>query len=129
MQYIIKTEKSPEAASQALEEAVKANGFGVLHVHDLHATLNAKGVPFDRACKVFEVCNPKKAAAVLENDMALNMALPCRISVWQDQGQTFIGMINPSAVLSMFSQAPALLEVARDVEETTKRIIDQAAQA
>lgn len=127
MKYIVESSKSVEQASKDLEVAVAAHGFGVQHIHDLYATLNAKGVPFENEVRVFEVCNPHKAAAVLTHAMELNMALPCRISVWEQNGQTFLGMINPSAVLSMFSDSEELGEVAREVEEITKAIIDDAA--
>jgi uncharacterized protein (DUF302 family) len=77
MYYIVESGKSFQQASADLETAVKHHGFGVLHVHDLGATLRAKGVQFEHECKVFEVCNPAQAARVLARDMQLNMALPC----------------------------------------------------
>jgi uncharacterized protein (DUF302 family) len=79
MYYIVETEKLFAQAATDLEAAVKRHGFGVLHVHDLGATLRSKGIPFGQECKVFEVCNPGQAAKVLATDMRLNMALPCRI--------------------------------------------------
>ena len=80
MYYLVETEKAFDQAAADLDAAVKRNGFGVLHVHDLGTTLRTKGAAFDEQCKVFEVCNPYQAAKVLESDMRLNMALPCRIS-------------------------------------------------
>lgn len=56
--------------------AVGNHGFGLLHVHDLGATLRGKGIDFENQCKVFEVCNPGQAAKVMSTDMRLNMALP-----------------------------------------------------
>src|SRR5674476_1090813 len=82
MYYIVETRKSFNQASTDLDSAVKRHGFGVLHVHDLGATLRSKGIAFEEECKVFEVCNPGQAAKVLSIDMRLNMALPCRISVF-----------------------------------------------
>ena len=78
MYYIVESNKSFGQASTDLETAVTQNGFGVLHVHDLGATLRSKGMAFDQECKVFEVCNPAQASKVLAVDMRLNMALPCR---------------------------------------------------
>ena len=79
MYYIVESDKSFDQASTDLETAVKRHSFGVLHVHDLGATLRSKGIEFDDQCKIFEVCNPGQAAKVLSTDMRLNMALPCRI--------------------------------------------------
>lgn len=126
MYYIVETEKSFEQASADLEQAVKRHGFGVLHVHDLAATLRSKGVAFDEQCKVFEVCNPGQAAKVLSIDMRLNMALPCRISVFTEKGRTRIGLIKPVEMLSALSQDAALVQVAREVEDKTIQMVDEA---
>ena len=126
MYYIAETGKSFEQASTDLEAAVIRNGFGVMHVHDLGNTLRSKGQAFEEQCKVFEVCNPAQAAKVMASDMRLNMALPCRISVFTDKGTTRIGMITPVKMLSALSEDPALLEVAREVEAKTIKMVDEA---
>lgn len=126
MYYIVETSKPFDQASTDLETAVKQHGFGVLHVHDLGTTLRNKGIPFDEQCKVFEVCNPVQAAKVLAVDMRLNMALPCRISVFTEKGQTKIGLIKPAHMLSALSQDLTLVQIAHEVEEKTIRMIDDA---
>ncbi len=127
MYYIVETEKSFEQAATDLDAAVKAHGFGVLHVHDLGGTLRSKGIEFEEQCKVFEVCNPGQAAKVLSTDMRLNMALPCRISVFTDKGKTQIGLIKPAQMLSSLSDEPALVQVAEEVEAKTIQMVDDAA--
>jgi uncharacterized protein (DUF302 family) len=126
MYYIVETDKSFEQAAADLEAAVKRHSFGVLHVHDLGATLRAKGVAFDEQCKIFEICNPVQAAKVLSADMRLNMALPCRISVFSEKGRTKIGLIKPLQMLSALSQDAALRQVAEEVEGQTIRMVDEA---
>ena len=85
---------------------MKRNKFGVLHVHDLQKTLQEKGVDFPNACRILEVCNPQRAVQVLTGNMTMNMALPCRISVYQEQGKTKIGMIRPTALLRSSREPP-----------------------
>ena len=126
MYYVVETDKQFDEAAEALDAAVKRNGFGVLHVHDLGATLRTKGIAFSEQCKVFEVCNPKQAARVLESDMRLNMALPCRISVFTEHGRTKIGLISPVQMLSSLSEDKSLLEVATEVETKTLKMLDEA---
>ncbi|MDD2801187.1 MAG: DUF302 domain-containing protein, partial [Methylococcales bacterium] len=104
MYYIVETDKSFDQASTDLESAVKNHGYGVLHIHDLGNTLRSKGLAFENECKIFEVCNPSQAAKVLSIDMRLNMALPCRISVFTEQGKTKIGLIKPVQMLSALSE-------------------------
>jgi uncharacterized protein (DUF302 family) len=125
MYYIVESNKSFEQASADLEAAVKNNSFGVLHVHDIGNTLRSKGMPFTDQCRVFEVCNPGQAAKVLATDMRLNMALPCRISVYTENNKTKIGMIKPAQILAALSQNPALEVIAKEVEATTIKIINE----
>ena len=126
MYYVVESSKSFEQAAADLEGAVKANSFGVLHVHDIGNTLRNKGVAFVEQCRVFEVCNPVQAGRVLSADMRLNMALPCRISVYTENGHTRIGMIKPQQILAALSQDKALAQVASEVEATTTKIINEA---
>jgi uncharacterized protein (DUF302 family) len=126
MYYLVETGKSFDQAATDLEQAVKRLGFGVLHVHDLAATLRNKGIAFAEQCKVFEVCNPQQAARVLSTDMRLNMVLPCRISVFTDKGKTKIGLIKPVQMLAALSKDAALAQVAREVEEKTVQMVDEA---
>ena len=126
MYYIVPTDKSFEQAVTDLDAAVKRHHFGVLHVHDLGATLRSKGIEFADECKIFEVCNPEQAARVLAIDVRLNMALPCRISVYSQQGRVQIGMIRPEQMLAQLSTDEHLAAVAADVERTTRVIIDEA---
>lgn len=125
MYHLVDTDKTFEQASIDLEIEVKNLGFGVLHIHDLGQTLRNKGIDFEENCKVFEVCNPKQAAKVLSIDMRLNMALPCRISVFTEKNCTKIGLIKPAQMLSSLSDDPALLDVANEVEEKMIQMINK----
>jgi len=126
MYYIVETNKSFNQALTDLESAVVHNGFGILYVHDLGTTLRNKGIAFDEECKVFEVCNPGQAAKVLSTDMRLNMVLPCRISVYTEKGKTKIGLIKPEQMLSALTNDAALVQVAKEVEEKTIKMVDES---
>lgn len=126
MYYIVESDKSFDQASADLELAVKNHGFGVLHIHQLGNTLRGKGITFENECNVFEVCNPVQAEKVLSTDMKLNMALPCRISVYTEKGKTMIGTISPVKMLLALSNDVALTQVAREVEEKIIQMVDEA---
>lgn len=127
MKYIIDTDKSLQQAAQDLQEAIKLHEFGILHTYDLKEILKSKGIDLQQECRIFEICNPTQAAAVLAEDMDMNMALPCRISVWENkQGQVKIGMIPPKAMLESLSDSPVLKTIAAKVEEKMKEMIQSA---
>jgi uncharacterized protein (DUF302 family) len=126
MRYVVSSEKSVEQATTDLEEAVRRNGFGVLHQYDLKQTLAGKGVELQHECRILDVCNPQQAARVLKEDMGMNVALPCRVSVYEEGGQTRIGMVKPTAMLARLSDSAELRRVAEDVELAITRMIDSA---
>lgn len=125
MLYRKMTPKPVPRAFEDLQAALKGHGFGLLHHYDFRETLKNKGFDLPQACLVMEVCNPAQAHAVLEVDMALNMALPCRISIYEDAGQTWIGMVPPTEQLQLISDDPQIKRAAGQVEDALKAIIDE----
>ncbi len=124
MKYISETQKTIDDAARDLETSIKANGFGILHTYNLKEILKSKGIDLPEECRVFEICNPVQASEVLAIDMDVNMALPCRMSVWQDKDKKVkIGMIPPKAMMESLSASPVLKDIAADVEEKMKAII------
>lgn len=126
MRYVIESNKPVEKLLEDLQESVKANNFGVLNIHNLQETLKKKGFELANACYILDVCNPKQAVNVLNEDMGMNIALPCRISVYEEDGKTKLGMIKPKAMLASLSDSPTLVKIADEVEQTLVRILDQA---
>ena len=127
MLYSVVTDKDLETACNDLQEAVARHKFGVLHVHNLTATMAKKGVEFGHECRIFEVCNPHQAKKVLEQNMDISTALPCRISVFAEKGQVKLSTIKPMMLLQMFGEE-GLAGVAEEVEKTIVAIMDEAAK-
>lgn len=126
MLYRKETRKTVDQVFADIEKASKANGFGVLHHYDFKQTLESKGFPLANECRVMEICSPGQASEVLSVDMALNMALPCRISIYEDGGKTIVGMIPPTAMLKLVSDDPRIETAARQVEEAMEKIIEES---
>lgn len=122
----IPTGKNVHDATSALEVAVKANHFGVMQVHNLQETMVKKGIDFPRECIIVEVCQPQQAKTVLEQNMSVSTALPCRISIYAEGGKTVLATVKPTALLAMF-HTPQLEAVAEEVEATIIKIMQEAA--
>ncbi len=120
------TEQSVSEAAVALHAAVEANHFGVMLVHNLKETMANKGVEFEHECLIFEVCQPQQAKRVLDQNMSVSTALPCRISIYEEGGKTILATLKPTALLAMFN-TPQLEGVAREVEDTIVKIMKEAA--
>ena len=126
MLFKLSTGKSVTDAAAALQTAVQANRFGVLHVHNLQETMRKKGVEFARECLILEVCQPQQAKKVLEENMSVSTALPCRISVYEEDGKTVMATLKPATLLAMFN-SPQLAGVAQEVQDTIIKIMQEAA--
>ena len=121
----ISTDKTMSEATVALQAAVQANHFGVMQVHNLKETMAKKGVEFARECLIFEVCQPQQAKKVLDQNMSVSTALPCRISIYEEAGKTMLATLKPTTLLAMFN-APQLEGVAQEVEDTIVKIMKEA---
>lgn len=126
MRYTVDSNKSVEQLLEDTKQAVQDNRFGVLNVLDLRATLKSKGFDLAAPCYILDVCNPAQANKVLNEDLGMNIALPCRMSVYAENGKSRLAMIKPTALLAGLSDSPALAEIAEDVEQTMLRIMEQA---
>ena len=113
-----------ETVCAKLAAVATRHNFGVLATHNLRDKMLSKGVPFDRECRVIEVCNPSQARDVLSEAIEISTALPCRISVYEEGGRTILATIKPTALLTMFG-VPGAAGAAQEVEDTMVRIMDE----
>jgi len=124
----LSTNKTVSETAAALQVAVQANHFGVMQVHNLKETMVKKGVDFERECLIFEVCQPQQAKKVLDQNMSVSTALPCRISIYEEGGKTVLTTLKPTILLAMFN-SPQLKGVAQEVEDTIVKIMQEAASS
>jgi uncharacterized protein (DUF302 family) len=125
--FVVGTAKSFDHACADLEAAVLGYGFGLMAIHDLGETLRSQGIGLSEACRVFEVCDLRQAVLALEGDISLSVALPCRISVYTDAGQTRFGVIRPGEMLKMLAKDPERIDLVQQGEAFASAMINQAA--
>ena len=123
----MRTRKSLGEVRQRFEEAAAEHKFGVLGVHDVGDRLRAKGLSFDRKFYVYEVCNPGAAKKVLDTNVRIGTALPCRVSIYTDGGEVVLETLKPTTMLAMFGE-PTLDGTARDIEAAIESIMKDAAK-
>ena len=117
---------SVETLDQSLRAAAQAHKFGILNVTDLQAKLHEKGIPFNRTCRVYDICNPSVAAEVLSQQIAVSSVLPCRISLFEQDGRLHLSTLRPTSLIAHFAE-PALTTAAHQVEQDLTAILEEAA--
>ena len=94
MVYTVSTTTDIETVKQEIEAKAKQANFGVLNSYDFKQILQGKGFPIEKEITVFELCNPAGAQQALEYLSEISVYLPCRISVYEDQGKTILATIG-----------------------------------
>lgn len=122
IKYQVKTDKDFERAIEDLKKSLDNHKFGVLWELNFKDKLKERGLDFDKNFKILEVCNPQQAKRVLEKQIDVGYFLPCKIVVYEDGDDVFIGMLNPTALIGMIENSE-LNDIALEVENTLKSAI------
>jgi len=104
MIYTITTTKEIETIKQELESKAKEVGFGVLNSYKFKDILESKGFPIEKDITVFELCNPPGAQQALTYSSEISVYLPCRISVYQENGMTVLSTIGLEEIVNQFDK-------------------------
>ena len=127
MIYKHKTEKTFDEALESLKANLSEVEFGVLWQLNFKDKLQEKGLTFDNNFMILEVCNPVKAQRVLSEQMEMGFFLPCKVAVYEDGGITYIGMPNPTSLMSTIMVDNVDLEnMAKEVELQLQQAIDRS---
>ena len=118
MIYKMKTNKSIAEVKGNMENAAKAQGFGVLKEYEFKEILKTKGFDLNREITVFELCNPSAATAALTTHPEISSFLPCRVSVYEEDGATVVSTIDMGKILESF-------ELEKEFKEKMGKIYNQ----
>ncbi|QSR86475.1 DUF302 domain-containing protein [Candidatus Methylacidiphilum infernorum] len=119
------SKKSIEELRKALEANALEKNFGVMAVHDISKTLENKGFPLRYPCLILEICSPRFAQQVLEQNPEVSTALPCRIALYEYNSHRIVATLSPRKTIELF-QAPGLHKVAEEVENILKEIMQKS---
>ena len=123
MQYMEVTNKSVQEVIDSLKEVAPRYKYGIQHIHNVQETLKSKGIELGNECQIVDICNPIVAHKFLTEDMSLSIIMPCKISVYTQDGETMIAM--NSLVQLVDDINPDLIELAQKTQEVLLEIIDE----
>ena len=95
-----------DAAIQRVTEELAKEGFGILTVIDVQATLKAKLDVDMPAYRILGACNPALANQAISAVPEIGLLLPCNVLVREDeQAKVHISFMDPGAVLGLVEDA------------------------
>ena len=121
--YTVETRKEVDEAVAAIETKAQEKGFRVLYVHDVQATLAAKGFTTE-PMKIVEICNAGFASQTLAKDRKISLMLPCPISVFVEAGKTYISALKPRVIADFYPNAD-VESIATEVERIVLSLVDE----
>src|SRR5690625_32422 len=120
--YEIKTNKSFQTAIEDITDSLKEREFGVLYQVNFKEKIEAKGLDFSTNFEVLEVCNTGQAKEVLEKSIEVGYFLPCKVVVYEKEGEVYIGLLKPTVLIGLLED-DCLKTIAEEVENTLKEAI------
>ena len=106
--------------------ALADEGFGVLSEIDVQATLAAKLGVEREPYTILGACNPQLANQALTAEPQLGALLPCNVTVFVYDGQTYVSSVAAEQMLGIVGN-PALAPIAREVGARLERVLGHIA--
>jgi uncharacterized protein (DUF302 family) len=109
-------------AVQAVTDALKREGFGVLTTIDVQATLREKlGAELPRY-RILGACNPPFALKAIEANPDAGLMMPCNVLVRQVGETSVVMAVDPAATAAALGE-PKLALLAQAVREKLVRVL------
>jgi uncharacterized protein (DUF302 family) len=112
-----------DAAIERVTEELAKEGFGILTVIDVQATLKVKLDVEMKPYRILGACNPVLANQAISAVPDIGLLLPCNVLVREDeQGQVHIEFMDPGAVLGLVND-PAVDPLASQVKQKLEAVM------
>lgn len=125
IRYEKSTKKSFTEAVESITNSLKERKFGVLWQLNFKDKMAEHDIDFPNNFMILEVCNPHTANEVLSAHIEVGYFLPCKVVVYEKNGEVFIGTAKPGMLIGMMGYED-LDSVANEVEAVLIESIDAA---
>lgn len=120
----ISSSKPVDEIASRMGETCDKFKFSVLHTYDYFEILKTKGFPIERKVHVFEICQAKMASRMLTSNPEFSIFMPCRIAVYENEGNTVIATMNMELLLTAVKDNKELYEEATAMFQSLKDLLN-----
>ena len=112
-----------DSAIERVTEELSKEGFGILTVIDVQATLKAKLDKDMRPYRILGACNPVLADQAITAVPDIGLLLPCNVLVREEEdGRVRVDFMDPIAVLGLVDDA-GVIPLAGQVREKLEKAL------
>lgn len=122
--YAITSKQSIEKIIEKVPAVCEEKKFALLHTYVYHDIVESKGFPIQRKVYIYEICQAKTAAGMLNDFPHFSIFMPCKLAVYEDNGQTVISTLNMGDVLNAIKSNQELFEEANNLFDTLKSLMN-----
>ncbi len=121
--YKIITNQPIEQLAEKIPAACEQNKFALLYTYVYHEIVESKGFPITRKVYIYEICQAKTAAAMLTDFPVFSIFMPCKLAIYEENGNTVISTMNMEIMLNAVHSNTALYNEATTLFNTLKTLI------
>ena len=121
--YKIVSNQQIERIAEKVPEACEQNKFALLQTYVYHEIVESKGFPIKRKVFIYEICQAKVAATMLTDFPHFSIFMPCKLALYEENGNTVISTMNMEIMLNAVSSNPVLFKEATSLFNTLKSLM------
>lgn len=122
--YKISSKQPIENVIEKVPSACEENKFALLKTYVYHDIVESKGFPIDRKVWIYEICQAKTAASMLTDFPHFSIFMPCKLAIYENNGETIISTMNMEIMLDAVEANPELLAEANALFRKLKELME-----
>lgn len=120
----VKINQAIENISQQVPAKCEEYGFTLLTTYNYHEIVENKGFPIKQKVWIYEICVAKTAALMLTSNPNFSIFMPCKLSVYEENGKTIISTMNMGIMLEAVKTDKELYDNATSLFTSIKNMMN-----
>lgn len=123
----VESDHTIEQISSKISAACETYKFSLLQTYVYHEILESKGFPIKRKVFIYEICQAKVAALMLTDHPEFSVFMPCKISIYENEGKTILSTMNMELVLGALENNKVLFSETMRLFNSLKEMLNSLA--
>jgi uncharacterized protein (DUF302 family) len=120
----VKINQAIENISEQVPAKCEEYGFTLLTTYNYHEIVENKGFPIKQKVWIYEICVAKTAALMLTSNPNFSIIMPCKLSVYEENGKTIISTMNMGIMLEAVKTDKELYDNATSLFTSIKNMMN-----